>query len=156
MKTIEKATLPTFDGYNEVNGTYYRTDFPAPVVQILERARANGRQVRIYYGDSLTGKDWNETYDIKGTVGRSTGPCKVPLLIKAGKSGGGEISDSIVRIRYADSDQNLYIHPTYSCGKIEVQESNEKGYSHSVLIDGKVYSNHKTQRGAHLLAAKLL
>ena len=155
MRTLEAT--PVFEGYQEINGTYYRLGFPAPVVKILERARANGRQVRIYYGDSLTGKDWNETYDIKGTVGRSTGPCKVPLLIKAGKSGGGEISDSIVRIRYADSEQNLWIHPSYNCGKIEVQECNDiKGYTHSVTIGGELFSRHKTQRSALLLAAKLL
>ena len=155
MKTIEAA--PVYEGYNEVNGTYYRADMPAAIVKVLETARANGRPIRIYYGDVVTGLDWNEEHDVKGTVGRSMGPCKVPLLVGKGQAGGGEIRGSIVRIRYADSDRDLYRHPNYHSGKIEVvEDASVSGYTHAILIGGQLYSRHKTQKSAHMLAAKLL
>ena len=104
--------------YKEVNGTSYHEQTNDQVVRVLERVRRQQYRIRVHYGDVETGKDWNDQYDVTGTVGRSTGPIKVPLLIHNAMShGGGSILDHcIVRIRYSNKQKgrfDLYTHPKY-------------------------------------------
>ena len=84
--------------YRIENGTAYSINTPIPVIEILEKARQNRTRIRIWYGKD--GQCWNEEFDTIGTVGRSTGHFKVPLLIKNSRSmgGGAILDDCIVRI----------------------------------------------------------
>lgn len=88
------------DDYKVVNGTYYTKETNDKVIEVLENARQNDKRIRVFYGDTKTGKYWLEEYDTVGTVGRSTGEIKVPLLINyTNSSGGGSIlTDCIVAI----------------------------------------------------------
>lgn len=88
----------TLNTYKVVNGTAYHIDTPDAVIEILENARLNNVKIRIFYGDGE--KCWNDEYDTIGTIGRSTGNYKIPILIKNKRStGGGSIlTDRIVRI----------------------------------------------------------
>lgn len=101
-----------------VNGTTYHSNTPRKVIGILERARANGDRIRVHYGDTGTGQDWGDVYDVTGTIGRSTGPIKIPLMIANSRSTGGPgiLDHCIVRIRWANRAQggDLYRHPTYT------------------------------------------
>ena len=102
--------------YREVNGTYYHKETPQEVINTLEYARLNKTRLVIDFGDAASGQSWNEKYDTRGTIGRSTGPIKVPLLIKTRRStGGGAILDHcIVAIKQAGTDGvALYKHPNY-------------------------------------------
>ena len=67
------------------------------------------------YGDTETGQSWRETFDIRGSIGRSTGSIKIPLLIKTSRSlGGGAVLDHcLVKITDANTKKILYIHPNY-------------------------------------------
>ena len=104
--------------YKEVNGTMYNVDTPDEVIQWLETSRERQQRIRIFYGDTVTGKDWCEVFDTIGCVGRSTGKHKIPLLIKSKRSlGGGAILDHcIVRITTKGSNgkiRTVYEHPKY-------------------------------------------
>ncbi len=103
--------------YKVVNGTSYYIETPDFMVELLERLRHNNTRVRFYFGDMKTGEDWGEINDIFGTIGRSGGSIKIPLLIHNARSsgGGGLLTDSIVMIRHANKQDGgvIWKHPTY-------------------------------------------
>lgn len=104
--------------YKIVNGTYYHKETPDQVIEILEGSRLSYREkrLRVHYGDTKTGKDWMEQYDIMGYVGRSMGPIKIPLLIhnKRSMGGGGMLDHCIVKITETVKPHKvLYQHPKY-------------------------------------------
>ena len=86
-----------------VNGTSYHDSTNNKVIDWLETSRAREQRIRLFYGKD--GKSWSEEDDTIGSVGRSTGKNKVPLLIKSSRSmGGGSIlDDCIYRIDTKDS-----------------------------------------------------
>lgn len=96
-----------------MNVTSFNKNTPQKVREILEWARENHKRIRIYYGDKKTGRDWCESYDTIGYIGRSCGQVKVPLLISNRNSCSGPaiLDDCIVKITY--DHQVLYEHPTY-------------------------------------------
>jgi hypothetical protein len=96
--------------YKEVNGTSYHKNTPQQVIDILERARENRTRLLFDFGDTKTGKSWGEVYDIRGTIGRSTGTIKIPLLIKTTRSfgGGGLLDHCIIKITNIKTKQVLY------------------------------------------------
>jgi len=78
--------------YKVSSGTFYHIDTPDHIVEKLEQIRLSGQRIVLDYGDIKTGRSWGETNDIAGTIGRSTGQIKVPILIHNKKSmGGGSI-----------------------------------------------------------------
>lgn len=93
-----------------VNGTTYHDSTPKAVINILEDARASGKRIRIYYGDSKTGDIWPDL-PMCGTVNRSMGPTKIPLLIKTSRSFGGEgiLDHCILKIETSPADRVLYV-----------------------------------------------
>lgn len=96
--------------YTEVNGTCYHKTTPKQVIDILEEARENRTRLLFDFGDVKTGKSWGETYDIRGTIGRSTGILKIPLLIKTKRStgGGGILDHCIIKITDIKTKRVLY------------------------------------------------
>ena len=85
-----------------VNGTIYKDTTDDEVIRILETCRISKKRVRLFYGKD--GKSWNEEDDTIGSVGRSTGKNKIPLLIKSSRSMGGFsiLDDRIYRIDTKD------------------------------------------------------
>ena len=86
--------------YKVVNGTSYHQNAPDAVIRVLENAMRTNKRIRVFYGDTETGRDWMEIYDTIGTIGRSCGQNKIPLLIKNSRSYGGcaILTDCIVKI----------------------------------------------------------
>lgn len=138
------------------SGTAYHTETPDRVCEILENARTAGTRLQIYYGDTQTGRDWNEENDTRGTIGRSGGTVKIPLLIATSRShGGGAILDHcIVKIR-SNTGNVIYQAPNYKQPQFEIVPSDLPQYTHNVNINGELYSRHKTERSAKLLVKKL-
>ena len=129
--------------YKVVNGTWYHAQTPDQIIEILENARQTGTTLRVHYGDIATGKDWLDEYDVRGLIGRSMGPVKIPLLIKRRDSigGGGLLEHCIVKIRSTNLRNStvLYEHPEYHAGRFDIQPCTDiEGYISEVLVDGSV------------------
>jgi hypothetical protein len=146
------------DKYVEVNGTFYQKGTPQGVIDALEKARNNKTRVKIYSGDPQTGRDYHEEFDTTGTIGRSTGSIKIPLLIPTSRSSGGGaiMTKNILKIKDTKTGVVLYQANNYKQPNIEIVDSNMAGYSHELIIDGDLYSRHKTKRSAELLKSKLM
>jgi hypothetical protein len=115
-------------------GTFFHKETPQKVKDILDRNILSGYSLfdvlnnnircRLFldFGDPETGQSWGEVHDTQGTIGRSQGPIKIPLLIQNRRSsGGGAILDHcIVRIRETGKQgRELYRHPTYQPPKVD-------------------------------------
>jgi hypothetical protein len=103
--------------YKVLNGTYYHAHTPDEVCRALEQARLSNVRIKLVLGDTTTGKSWNEVYDVMGTVGRSMGPVKVPLLIHNSRSlGGGSVLDHCILAIRPSRKGSLYTyrHPKYT------------------------------------------
>lgn len=142
-------------------GTFYSIETPLEVIQVLENARVNGTRLKIYLGDKKTGRDWHEEHERFCYIGRSNGTYKVPLAIsKSNSHGGGALLDNaIVKISRVSDGKVLYQHPKYKSPKIEIKEESnvpsDFGYTHTLYISGKVYSNHKSLKSAQRLKSIL-
>lgn len=95
-------------------------------------------RVRVWYGDTETGLAWLEEYDVKGTIGRSMGEKKIPLLVNNARSmGGGALLDGcIVRIDSITDRRTLYKHPTFSAGDLVEVAPATPGYIEAVANNG--------------------
>jgi len=96
--------------YKEVNGTFYDVRTSDNVVNVLENCRRNGTRIILDYGDTTTGKSWNEVYDITGRLGRSTGNIKIPILLHNTRSIGGTaiLDHCIIGIKESKGGRVLY------------------------------------------------
>lgn len=102
------------------SGTCFHASTPAGVRLVLENARLRGERLRIFYGDQETGRDWLEELDTMGTVGRSTGTIKVPLLIRNARSSGGPAILDHCIVKITRNHKVLYQHPLYHTGDLQV------------------------------------
>lgn len=143
--------------YKVINGTSYHAETSQTVIDWLEYARMNDKRIRVYFGDVATGKCWNEEHDIFGYIGRSTGTNKIPLLIANKRSyGGGALLDHcIIKIKESKGNRVLFQSANFQQPICEVKDSKEPGYTHSLYINGELYSNHKSLKAAQLLQKKL-
>ena len=105
--------------YKTVNGTSYHNETSDNIINVLEHCRMNNVQIILDYGDVSTGQSWGGCYDIAGTIGRSCGGNKIPLLIKTKRSmGGGRILDHcIIKILSSKGKEVLYSHSNYKPAK---------------------------------------
>lgn len=133
--------------YKIINGTAYHVETPDVVVKLLETYRRNGTRVRLFFGDAETGRDWLEELDTIGTIGRSMGKIKVPLLVKNDRSsGGGALLDHCI-VRITVDKQDVYRHPKYHQGEITKEPICEPAHPNltmAVYIDGKCHAAFQT------------
>lgn len=139
-----------------VSGTAYYINTPQEVVDTIERLMNTKQRIKLYYGDE-NGRDWVEENDMRGTIGRSTGNIKIPLLIPTKRSygGGAILCDKIIKIKDVFSNRIEYIQKNYQEPTIEVVPSDMEGYSHNTIVNGELYGRHKTYRSAMALKSKL-
>ena len=147
MNTIERVNAYGKD-YKEMNGTYFNVNTPDRVIEILENARRNDQRIRVFYGDSTTGRDWLEEHDVIGTIGRSSGNVTIPILLSkiSSNAGGAILTDCIVKI--TRDKQTIYEHPEYHIGRLEIKPAKIEGYSSGVYRDGENIANFKTEEKA--------
>jgi hypothetical protein len=125
-----------------VNGTTYNEQTPQQVINWLETSRERGQRIRIFYGDTKTGRDWLEEYGTIGTVSRSTGSIKIPLLVANKRSIGGAsiLENNIVRITTKDSAgiiKDVYKHSEYHTPEFKIHDYGE---TFSVYADGRAHA----------------
>lgn len=131
-------------GYSKIDdhATWYDARTAAGVQKALETAIRSKDQMRVFTGDTLTGRDWMEEYDTIGRIGRSGGAMKVPLLVPRGDSGGPALlTHCIVRIFNVTKGIEVYRHPKYHTPKMELVEAasydKAEGYTHCVKRQNK-------------------
>lgn len=117
---VELGTLKQYGDYRALVaaasrvdlGTYYDPGTPPAVKAVLDEARVSRRRITLEYGDPETGAPSGDRTE-SGTVGRSMGPLKAPLLIANSRSTGGGViwGAHVVRIREAAGKADLYVHP---------------------------------------------
>lgn len=152
-------------GYSKMDdsATWFDARTPAEVQLVLEEARRSNNVMRVFTGDTCTGRDWLEEYDTIGRIGRSTGAMKVPLLVPKGDNGGPALlTHCIVRIIDVTKGVEVYRHPNYYVAKMDVVEaaSYDKvdGITHSVKVQNKdgemeTFANFKSEsKAAHWVA----
>lgn len=143
----------------ELNGTTYHEHTDPKVAAIIEDARIHGRRIRLFYGDTETGRDWMEEHDVMGTIGRSMGPVKIPILMcnKRSMCGPGILDHCIVKIvdlRSGRKETGGYVvwqHPKYKVPNLEMishTDPNVPKYHYSVLRDGETVARFKKQKQA--------
>lgn len=162
VSEAEIGTLKQYEQYQQfvdeikakggVKTTWFSRHAPKEVCDILERARINGTRIRLFYGETNTGLSWMDENDVIGRVGRSTGICKVPLLITSpSDDGGGAILDKcIVRIMETRSKTDLYRHPNFHVPAMELihDPTYHKGLPYQALVNGSVHAAFKTKAKA--------
>ncbi len=119
----ERGTLAQYDQYQAATEAYARSgdrrtwfNFRTPerIRKLLERCRKDNILVRVFYGDTETGRDWLCEHDTIGRIGRSMGPFKAPLIVPDGECGGPAVLDQhIVKMVDVASGYVLYKHPKY-------------------------------------------
>ena len=144
------------------DGTYYSSETPDEVIEILERARKEKTRLKLYYGDKETGRDYLEEHDTIGKIGRSTGTIKIPLILSMYNSTGGPalFDNGIVKIVTSPRREILWCHPRYHQPSITMRKiidtSLSNNYSHELIVNGEVWSRHENERSAMRLRTKLL
>jgi len=154
-KTMKTETINGKSYKVTESNTYYYENTPDKVIDILERARYRGDRIQLFYGDIKTGKNWNEENDTIGTIGKSTGMVKMPLLIATKRStGGGSIlTDCIIGIKQGKNI--LYKAENFIENGYKIVDSDLQGYAKNTLIDGEIYGRHRTELSAKRLISKL-
>jgi hypothetical protein len=100
------------------SGFYFPDTCSAEQKNAIAYAHSARLRVRIFQGDTATGEAWADEWGVTGTIGRSTGPCKIPLLICNARSigGGGLLSDCIVAMFNTRTGHAVYKHPSFNPG----------------------------------------
>jgi len=124
------------------------------VKTVLTECYNNQCRVRVWYGDTDTGLSWMDEYDTMGTIGRSTGQQKIPLLIKNSRSngGGGILCHCIIRIDVISSKRTIYKHPLFYVPLLTVATNNDNDtknkYPFIVLKDNGLQARFKSEKQA--------
>lgn len=132
--------------------THYDERTPLIVQQILEAARLSKDRLRLFFGDTETGRDWMEEHDIIGTIGRSTGTQPCALLIHNARSigGGAILTHCIVKIMTIKG-RTLYQHDKYHLPTFHISTKPEhitEDLGWAVLANMEVHARFKQQRQA--------
>lgn len=140
------------------NKLNYRQDTPEEIVKILEAIKGNGVRYRFHWGDTWTGTDWMDEYDVEGYVGQSCGSKPIPILVHNKRSLGGQaiLTNSIVKITTTGKNkQTIYKHPDYNCPEHTIEVDPEaKELPFSVCREGYSVARFKTRKEAETFISK--
>jgi len=105
MKKLEKCQTCKI-----VNGTHFHQETPDQLIRVLELSRRTKLRLVIEYGNIKTGEVWKDSTPNRGHIGRSTGDCKIPLLIRTRRSSGGEsvLDNCILEVRESKGGKILF------------------------------------------------
>jgi hypothetical protein len=116
-------------------GTWFNIKTPNKVKEVLEEYRNNKKRIRVFLGDWQTGRSWLDEYDVIGTVGRSMGVLKIPLLIGRSQNGGpGILDSSIVKLMDVETKRVLYQHPKFYVPNMRILPSIVEGYVEALQV----------------------
>lgn len=136
----------------------FSVDTDDKLCEVINNLHLNGHRVKLNYGNTETGKSWFEVYDTIGTIGRSTGINKIPLLIKTTRSiGGGEISvNSILKITDLTTNRVIYVHERFQPSKIDIVIEEGMEFPYKIFVDDKLFTKHRTKQSAKMMYNKII
>lgn len=136
-----KTLLKKYADSPHATSTWFNPRTLPAVRMVLSELITNRREVRIFLGDTVTGRSWMEEHDVVGHIGRSTGWMKVPLLIAKGEDGGGAIStDCIIKIYDTKTGHTLYQHPLFHVPEMAIVPAVSKGYVEGVTVGDELHA----------------
>lgn len=136
--------------YQVVNGISYHAETLPAVINALESARISRTRVRLYYGDTKTGRAWLEEHDVYGRIGRSTGTSKIPLIVNNSRclGGPGILDHCIVRIIDSKTHCVFYSHPSFHTGVFVIREGSMNTHPYEVFEDDSLVARFRTGKQA--------
>lgn len=106
--------------------TYFDPGTPTEAARVLEACRKSGDRVRLILGDTATGESWFDEHDVVGTIGRSVGALKVPLLIVDGECGGSAILTAhLLALVQWSNGRWLYRHAAYQAPELSLMPTGD-------------------------------
>jgi hypothetical protein len=147
----------TLNGYNKYQAavdawacspfaqqTYFDPGTNPKAARTLDRCRRANIKVRLILGNQETGNSWLGERDVVGTIGRSMGPLKVPLLVEPGADSGMAIlTDCLLAIIEWETGTFLYRHPRWHMPTLSIQRGVHPEYIWEVLHNGGVVARFK-------------
>jgi hypothetical protein len=123
---------------------HFHHDTTDDIRRIICDLEGSGRRVRLFYGDTFTGRCWNDEWHTIGRISRSTGRLQIPLLVERRSSFGGMglIDSSIIAIQTAPG-VFLYEHALFHTGLWSTGPAESEGYAVAVLHNGTVHAQFK-------------
>ena len=105
------------------------------LINVILRYINNRKRVRVWYGDTKTGRSWNEEYDVTGYIGRSGGSLHVPLLVNNSRSfGGGALSvGCIIRIDDIESHSTVWKVDNFHVEEMKLVYKEGEKYPYMVM-----------------------
>lgn len=116
----------TLEVYNQVDYS---------LMDILNSVRHSKHRIRIWYGDKDTGRSWNEEYSVTGTVGRTCGIFKEPILLSNCRSyfGGAILVGSLIRVDDITSHRTLWKVSNFHVEKLYLETTVSENYPYAVM-----------------------
>lgn len=106
--------------------TYFDPGTPADAARVLEACRKSRDRVRLILGNTATGESWLDEHDVVGTIGRSGGMLKVPLLIVDGECGGAAILTAhLLALIQWSKGRWLYRHAAYRAPELSLMPTGD-------------------------------
>lgn len=106
--------------------TYFDPGTSLELAKVLEACRKSNRKVRLVLGDTCTGESWLDENDVVGTIGRSAGSLKVPLLIEDDESGGGAILTAcVLAVIDRQNGRWLFRHAAYKHPDLDIRATGD-------------------------------
>lgn len=134
-----EAAISAWSQSSLTQHTYFEPGTAEEAAHVLETNRRTGAKVRLVLGNTENGEPWLNDYDVIGTIGRSNGALKVPLLVENGQSGGGAIlTANLLHIVEWKSGRTLYRHRAYREPVLSLQRSKTSKHPWAVLHKGAV------------------
>ena len=120
------------------DGTWYDPRTPIDVIKVLEEAMKTKERVRFIFGNT-DGYVYLDEYGVMGTVGRSTGRIKVPILIHSSRSNYGNaiMTQSILRIdaKRRGNIVRLYESPSIRLPQLYAKQEGEEWVVRTEITD---------------------
>jgi hypothetical protein len=154
MHFVTVSTYPVIELYGKKykvhNGTYFDSNTPDELVELIEMLIQTNTRVVVNMGDVKTGKMWLEEFDTIGYIGRTTGKIKSPILVYNSRSTGGGLlsTENILRVRTTDGKRLMYQHTNFIPAIVEVVPSDMEEYKFNTIVNGELYGRHKTEKSA--------
>ena len=103
-------------------------------IKLLSGCIHSGRY-RIWYGDTQTGRSWNEEYDVTGEIERTNGHFKVPVLLHDRRSTYGDaiLVRNISRIDKISTKTTVWKHKNFHVEKLYLETTEDKNYPYAVM-----------------------